>query len=353
MRIYTMGCLMALVTLFPGCGNKNDAAPETVPGCQIVKDIPYIPGDTSVRHKLDLYCRLNTALNDVVLFVPGGAWRQGEKELYDTMAVTLASNYALTVVVINYRLSNPDQGAAIHPDHIHDVVAAFGWVRSNIQAYGGDPEQVFLFGQSAGAHLVSLMAADPSYLQAAGYSFADIRGVISMSGSYDLPKLVTFPQNPLGLTADQTLMYKVMIMDAFGSWDSTVAGPASPAWHAQQATLPFLLITTDLDMPGFVAEGELFFSQLNPIIGNKVTYHHLLQSDYSPETWSAATEMAAAEPMLAEYIGHYAEVVAINEYDHLKAPTTWIIAFIQQPLSCNYWFQYPGFRRSLARQGGL
>lgn len=330
MRIYSLGCLMALVILFPGCGNKNDATPETIPGCQIVKNIPYIPGDTSVRHKLDLYYRLNTTLNDVVLFVPGGAWRQGEKELYDTMAITLASNYALTVVVINYRLSNPDQGAAIHPDHIHDVVAAFGWVKGNIQTYGGDPGQVFLFGQSAGAHLVSLMATDPSYLQDAGYSFADIRGVISMSGSYDLPKLVAYPQNPLGLTADQTLMYKVMFMDAFGSWDSTVTGPASPAWHVQEATLPFLLITTDLDMPGFVNEGELFFGQLNTIIGDKVAYHHIFQSDYSPETWSAATEMAAAEPLLAEYIGHYAEVVAINPHDLLHPPTPWIIEFLNK-----------------------
>jgi len=327
--VFMAGFLIAWALLQSGCSDTV-TEPDPVPSLMKVTDIPYISGDTSKRHKLDIYYRPNTTPNKVLFFVPGGAWRQGDKSLYQTMGSTLAGHYPYTVVAINYRLSNPDEGNAVHPDHINDVLAAFDWAMKNIAKYGGDPSQVFLFGQSAGGHLVSLLATDETYLMTAGYSFANIRGAISMSGAYDLPDLVDFPSNPLGLTAEETLMYKAIIAGAFGSYDSAVTGPASPAWHVNSTIPPFLLITTDLDMPGFMAEGDNFLNIINSYNGTQAQLYHLAQSDYSPETWAAATQLAAQEPLLSDYIGHYAEVVAINENDHLKVPTTCIVQFITE-----------------------
>jgi acetyl esterase/lipase len=292
-------------------------------------DTYYVAGDTSHKRTLDVYYKRNPTLNKVVLFVPGGAWRQGDKDQYDSMALTLASLYNYTMVVTNYRLSNENDGSAVHPDHIEDVALAFSWVMKNITNYGGDPGSVFIFGQSAGGHLVSLLAADEQYLKQVGYSFKNIRGVISMSGAYALSDLVAYPLNPLGLNAEDVLMYKSIVLNAFGSYDTVTINPASPSCHVHDSLPPFLLIYTELDMPGFALDGEHFYALINNVGGLSVSINKLYPSDYSTETWQTATILAAAEPALAEYIGHYAEVVAINKYDHLKVPTKWIVNFIR------------------------
>ncbi len=63
-----------------------------------------------------------------------------------------------------------------------------------------DLSNVFLVGHSAGAHLVSLLALQPSFLMAAGISPSQFRGVVCLSGLYTLeqpaagthPKLVEY-----------------------------------------------------------------------------------------------------------------------------------------------------------------
>jgi acetyl esterase/lipase len=199
----------------------------------------------------------------------------------------------------------------------------------NIRKYGADPDSVFVFGQSAGGHLVSLLSSDPQYLQQEGYSFRNIRGVISMSGAYTLGDLVAFPVNPLELGADDVLMYKSIVMNAFGSYDTLVINPASPSFHVNDSMPPFLLIYTELDMPGFATDGEHYYSRLQTAGSVDVSIFKLYESDYSAETWQTATALAAAEPMLADYIGHYAEVVAINRNDYGKPPSTWIANFVR------------------------
>ena len=45
---------------------------------------------------------------------------------------------------------------------LHDVLAALRWVRDNIAAFGGDPRKVTLFGESAGAGIVTTLLAAPA-----------------------------------------------------------------------------------------------------------------------------------------------------------------------------------------------
>lgn len=325
----TIFAVIFLLLLLSGCSADEDQA---LPEAEIIREkgIPYIAGDTSVRHTLDVYHLSTAVASKVVMFVPGGAWRQGDKNMYETLARTLCGKAGFTVVVINYRLSDSLQGSALHPDHINDVAAAFGWVEANIGRYGGDRNALFLFGQSAGAHLVSLLVTDTHYLESHGCGVSMIRGVISMSAPYTLSNLVTLPVNPWGLTPADVMMYRVMIQDAFGGWDTTVVNQASPSRFLHGEMPPMMIIHTELDMPGFEKEGDDFHGKILAMGHVPVSLHHMHQSDYSAETWAAATAMAAAEPAVSAYIGHYAEVVAINEFDYEKAPAAWIIAFIQQ-----------------------
>lgn len=322
--------MIALLALLMVACSEKETQPEIEASILRETGIPYIQGDTSARHSLDVYHLSSAVAAKVVVFVPGGAWRQGDKNMYETLGRTLCGKPGYTVVVINYRLSDSLQGNAIHPDHMNDLAAAFSWVEANIGRYGGDRTALYLFGQSAGAHLVSLLVTDTSYLSSHGCNVSMIRGVISMSAPYTLNNLVSLSENPWGLAPSEVMMYRVMIQDAFGSWDTPVVNQVSPSFFLHTSMPPMMIIHTELDMPGFSDEGADFYNKVLNLNAVPVSVHKLLQSDYSSETWATATEMAEAEPAVSAYIGHYAEVVAINEHDYLQAPTSWIIGFIDK-----------------------
>ena len=114
----------------------------------------------------------------VMVFVHGGGFAagSGNSALYD--GTTFARD-GVVLVTVNYRLGIP---GFLHlsdaPDNrgLLDVQAALRWVRDNIARFGGDPGNVTLFGQSAGAILVGGVLADPG-------SAGLLRRAIVQSGS--------------------------------------------------------------------------------------------------------------------------------------------------------------------------
>ncbi|MEV0114985.1 carboxylesterase family protein [Streptomyces sp. NPDC050844] len=114
----------------------------------------------------------------VMVFVHGGGFTAGSTSapLYDGTAL---AREGVVLVTVNYRLGVQgflDLAGAPRNRGLLDVVAALRWVRENIAAFGGDPGTVTLFGQSAGATIVSAVAAAPD---AAGL----LRRAIVQSGS--------------------------------------------------------------------------------------------------------------------------------------------------------------------------
>ena len=289
----------------------------------------YLNSEPLERHQLDVYYTDAATANKVIMFVPGGAWRQGDKDLYQTLGNTLAGFYDFTVAVVNYRLSSEEGGNAIHPDHIEDVATAFAWIKSNISPYG-NTNKIFLFGQSAGAHLVSLLATDKTYLNAVGYDLSDIRGVVSMSAAYYLPDLATYPSNPLGLTADEILMYKTLLQNAFGGWSDTELIDPSPQTHINSNQPPFLVIYTYNDLCGFEPEAENFVKAVRALKPTpEISLRAIEFSDYTDEVWSTAMSQAALEPAMAEYVGHWAEVIAINPNEPAGYVPRMVVEFFQ------------------------
>lgn len=84
----------------------------------------------------------------VVVFFTGGAWIIGYKAWGAFMGKVLSS-CGIVVVMPDYR--NFPQG--IVPDMVEDVSMAMQWVFDNIHHFGGDPNNVTMMGQSAGAHI--------------------------------------------------------------------------------------------------------------------------------------------------------------------------------------------------------
>jgi acetyl esterase/lipase len=62
-------------------------------------------------------------------------------------------------------------------------------VDQNIESYNGDRNLVFLMGHSAGGHISSLLALYPELLQQVGLEPSFIKGVVSVSGVYDVSVL--------------------------------------------------------------------------------------------------------------------------------------------------------------------
>ena len=81
-----------------------------------------------------------------------------------------AARHGLVTVILNYRLA---EGGSLYLGHLDadyatsgntallDVIAALEWIRDNIAAFGGDPGNVTICGQSAGGHLVLALMATP------------------------------------------------------------------------------------------------------------------------------------------------------------------------------------------------
>jgi para-nitrobenzyl esterase len=107
----------------------------------------------------------------VMVWIPGGGFRAGSASgpIYDGEGL---ARRGVIVVSINYRLGK--LGFLAHPwltaesgRHasgnygLMDQIAALQWVRRNIGAFGGDPAQVTIFGQSAGSYSVNYLVASP------------------------------------------------------------------------------------------------------------------------------------------------------------------------------------------------
>ena len=106
----------------------------------------------------------------VMVWIHGGGFVFGTASTPDYDGANLASHDAV-IVTVNYRLgafgflAHPalDAEAGTSGNYgLEDMVAALRWVRQNIAAFGGDPENVTIFGESAGAHAIGILMAAPS-----------------------------------------------------------------------------------------------------------------------------------------------------------------------------------------------
>ncbi len=118
--------------------------------------------------KLNVYYPKREGIFPVVVFVHGGGWVSGSKDEKSNIAVCLMiANLGYCVYNIDYRLTRlePFAKKGEHPhDHptiremISDVRSALLFAKRNASKYKGNPDEFFLFGRSAGAHLVLLTA---------------------------------------------------------------------------------------------------------------------------------------------------------------------------------------------------
>jgi para-nitrobenzyl esterase len=133
----------------------------------------------------------HTHRRPVMVWLHGGGFTSGSggSTIYD--GTNLAAHHDVVVVTVNHRLNAfgflflPDVGGAKYAQASNvgmlDIVQALEWVRVNIAAFGGDPGNVTIFGQSGGGQKVSTLMAMPAarglFHRAIVQSGSSIKGV--------------------------------------------------------------------------------------------------------------------------------------------------------------------------------
>lgn len=111
-------------------------------------------------------------LRPVMIFIHGGAYAVGSSREIPQQGESLVRDGGVVFVNLNYRLgafgflnfsrySTPERPIESNLG-LRDIVAALEWVRDNIRSFGGDPDNVTLFGESAGANAVTTLMCVPS-----------------------------------------------------------------------------------------------------------------------------------------------------------------------------------------------
>ncbi|XP_036044845.1 pyrethroid hydrolase Ces2e-like isoform X1 [Onychomys torridus] len=205
----------------------------------------------------------------VMVWIHGGALVVGMASMYDGSMLSATEN--VVVVTIQYRLgvlgffSTGDQHARGNWGFL-DQVAALLWVQQNIAYFGGNPDQVTIFGESAGGTSVSSLVLSP-------VSQGLFHGAIMESGVAVLPDLISssseevytvfkvipavvdgefFPRHPKELLASADFHPVPSIIgvnnDEYGWLLPMIMGSAQKIKEITRKTLPAVLKSTAAQM---------------------------------------------------------------------------------------------------------
>ncbi|XP_067929883.1 carboxylesterase 5A-like [Watersipora subatra] len=117
--------------------------------------------------KLDVFtpkCRRRCVPKSVMIWIHGGSFKYGSSDVYPLDVLAAAND--VVAVSFNYRLgafgflASPEDGL-LGNYGLWDQQLAIQWVKNNIADYGGDPNSITLFGESAGANAITFHMVSP------------------------------------------------------------------------------------------------------------------------------------------------------------------------------------------------
>ena len=123
---------------------------------EIHRDVVYKNVDGRALH-MDIYQpgrRLFTQ-SPAVFYYHGGSWNSGDKELDDDDVVKAVLDYGLTIVSVEYRLTDD---STVYPAFLDDCADAIRFVAAHAAEYGVDKNRFCAFGASAGGQISLMMA---------------------------------------------------------------------------------------------------------------------------------------------------------------------------------------------------
>jgi len=249
---------------------------------KITRDVKYGPHP---RNVLDVFVDDSTVGGrPVLMFVHGGGFVGGTKHApgspFNDNVMVFAARNGMVGVNVEYRLAPEFPW----PAGGEDMGAAVRYVADHVASFGGDPNRIYLMGQSAGAVHVATYVAHPEFHGPKGSGLA---GAIFASGIYDLTRLGS------------------------GDGDRSVYYGPDPKLYGERSALPGLLKTAT---PFMMAAAEL-----NPPMFNE-QFAELKEA-------MCKTERGCVRSVMLPMHNHISEISAINTAD--TSLTSQILEFIR------------------------
>ena len=189
------------------------------------------------RNTLNLYIPKNYKGNGLILYIHGGAWITGDKEVYDKECIKYAKiGYA--TATINYRYTSEDVTCM---DILDDIDKAVSVIKETSANLGFDLQKMLLTGHSAGAHLSLLYAYKYQYSAkikpVAVASFAGPTDLLDETYYQNIPDIYKLFSNMIGVnfTKDTIDLVKDKLLEI------------SPISYVNSDTIPTIIAQGELD----------------------------------------------------------------------------------------------------------
>ncbi len=217
---------------------------------------------------------LDSRKRPVMLWLHGGGFTSGNGSysMYD--GANMARKHDVVVVTINHRLNSfgflylADIGGEKFKNAsncgILDAVAALEWVRDNVANFGGDPNNVTIFGQSGGAGKVSTLMAMPSakglFHRAIVQSGANLKGVSTDDATKTAQMLMEklgvktaeeLQRVPMDQLVSATLSTRGLRLAPVLDGKTLPSGPFDPTAPALSSGVPLLIGSTEFEVNFF------------------------------------------------------------------------------------------------------
>ena len=154
-------------------------------------NLPYA-NTKNPRQQLDIiYPSVGNAPYKVIVNFHGGGWISGSRKSANHAAVMLATQQGYAVINVGYRLATE----AVWPAQLHDAKAAIRFIRANARKYRLNTQNIVVWGNSAGGHIASMLAATNGMKEMEDLSMgyekysSDVQGVVSFYGISDVTDL--------------------------------------------------------------------------------------------------------------------------------------------------------------------
>ncbi len=192
--------------------------------------------------RLDLYLPIDKPKQRLMVYIHGGYWQELSKE-ESCFAATNFQQQGFYFAVLDYTLA-PDASIS---DIVEENRQAIAWLYQNAARFGYEPEQIYVCGSSAGAHLAMMMLQTQWSTYVADYQGNVIKGVCAVSGIYDLQLLLP------------TYVNDALKMD---SQEAKANSPFLQPLHSVANTVPVIVAFGDIETSEFKRQSEMMAEKL-------------------------------------------------------------------------------------------
>ena len=234
-----VAAILVFSLVMNACSGQNETKFEITE----LNDIDYLEG-----RSIDSLQRLNLVLPEkienypLLIWIGGGAWSYGDRNVEMDLARKFAQE-GIAVASVGHRLSAAKwrdtslSTGVRHPEHIKDIASSVKWLYENESKYAYDRAKIFIGGFSSGAHLTALIGLDDSYLKKVGLSRNILKGLIPISGTYDIVNYHEVFKN-----GNRPELATLHVEAVFGNTKQDFVN-ASPTSYLKNLSIPMLVIS--------------------------------------------------------------------------------------------------------------